>query len=70
MQRGVGSLLRYEDFVQVGEGAYGHVYRARDKQGGPGPEAKTGAGQGGSGRVALKRLIVPPGSSESAGVSE
>ena len=43
--------------MQVGEGAYGHVYRARDKQ-------------GGSGRVALKRLIVPPGSSESAGVSD
>lgn len=81
-QFGVGSLLRYENFVQIGEGAYGHVYRARDKQQQQQQQLHhkevratcryTGEGEGGGGEeagmVAIKRLIVPI-AKEQAGVS-
>jgi hypothetical protein len=82
MRFGIGSLLRYDGFEQVGEGTYGHVYRARDKHVPVHPQplqldrgsaatapAAGGAGEGeGSGWVALKRLIVSA-SKETAGVS-
>lgn len=45
---GIGSLARYTDFEQVGEGTYGYVYRAIDRA----------ATSDGDKLVALKKLII------------
>lgn len=31
---GIGTLACYENLEQVGEGTYGHVYRAKDRRNG------------------------------------